>query len=225
MNVSQRDLPNLDASPLAPEERAVSLDDVLRVETGESARLSPLSLPARALPTVIVGTLVGIGDDGAPLVDFDGNRTGRPLTARCTAAATAGDAGGEVALLFECGDLSKPIILGMIYRPEAHESRAKQRADQPAPRGSNTTCCGAAVSAAFPADGTPAPRDSLGTLTVEATADGKRVTLTADKEIELRCGKASITLTRAGKVLIRGAYLLSRSSGVNRIKGGSVQIN
>ena len=42
---------------------------------------------------------------------------------------------------------------------------------------------------------------------------------------ELRCGKASITLTRAGKVLIRGAYLLSRSSGVNRIKGGSVQIN
>ena len=28
-----------------------------------------------------------------------------------------------------------------------------------------------------------------------------------------------------GKVLIRGTYLLSRSSGVNRIKGGSVQIN
>ena len=38
-------------------------------------------------------------------------------------------------------------------------------------------------------------------------------------------GKASITLTREGKVLIRGTYLSSRSSGVNRIKGGSVQIN
>ena len=35
----------------------------------------------------------------------------------------------------------------------------------------------------------------------------------------------NIMLTRAGKVLIRGAYLLSRSSGANRIKGGSVQIN
>jgi hypothetical protein len=34
-----------------------------------------------------------------------------------------------------------------------------------------------------------------------------------------------LTLTHAGKVLIRGAYVLSRSSGVNRIKGGSVQIN
>lgn len=55
--------------------------------------------------------------------------------------------------------------------------------------------------------------------------DGDRVVLTADREIELRCGKASLVLTRAGKVLIRGAYLLSRSSGVNRIKGGSVQIN
>ena len=55
--------------------------------------------------------------------------------------------------------------------------------------------------------------------------DGKRVTFDAKEEIVLRCGKASITLTKAGKVLIRGAYLLNRSSGVNRIKGGSVQIN
>jgi hypothetical protein len=63
----------------------------------------------------------------------------------------------------------------------------------------------------------PAPR--------EVQIDHQRLELTADQEIVLRCGKASITLTRAGKVLIRGAYLLSRSSGVNRIKGGSVQIN
>ena len=60
---------------------------------------------------------------------------------------------------------------------------------------------------------------------VVAELDGQRITLTADKEIVLRCGKASITLTRAGKVLIRGSYLLNRSSGVNRLKGGSVQIN
>lgn len=58
-----------------------------------------------------------------------------------------------------------------------------------------------------------------------AELDGERILLSAQKEIVLECGKASITLTRAGKVLIRGAYLLSRSSGVNRIKGGSVQIN
>ena len=60
---------------------------------------------------------------------------------------------------------------------------------------------------------------------INVSLDGEQVTLTAKNEIVLRCGKASITLTRAGKILIRGAYLLSRSSGVNRIKGGSVQIN
>lgn len=60
---------------------------------------------------------------------------------------------------------------------------------------------------------------------VQVVMDGYRLVFTAEKEIVLRCGDASITLTKAGKVLIRGAYLLSRSSGVNRIKGGSVQIN
>ncbi|MFC6296612.1 hypothetical protein GNF76_08170 [Pseudomonas sp. CCM 7893] len=58
-----------------------------------------------------------------------------------------------------------------------------------------------------------------------AHLDGERLEFTAEREIVLRCGKASITLTREGKVLIRGTYLSSRSSGVNRVKGGSVQIN
>ena len=60
---------------------------------------------------------------------------------------------------------------------------------------------------------------------VQASVDGSQLILSAEQEVLIRCGKSSITLTRAGKVLIRGAYLSSRSSGVNRIKGGSVQIN
>lgn len=59
----------------------------------------------------------------------------------------------------------------------------------------------------------------------QAQSDPETLLLTATKDIVLRCGKASVTLTRAGKILLRGAYLLSRSSGANRIKGGSVQIN
>jgi hypothetical protein len=58
-----------------------------------------------------------------------------------------------------------------------------------------------------------------------AELDGERLVLTAKQEIVLQCGRASITLTRAGKVLIRGSYLSSRSSGVHRIKGASVDIN
>lgn len=60
---------------------------------------------------------------------------------------------------------------------------------------------------------------------VEVDADGERMIIAARQQLVLRCGKASITLTRSGKVLIQGAYVSSRSSGVNRVKGGSVQLN
>ena len=55
--------------------------------------------------------------------------------------------------------------------------------------------------------------------------DGRTLTFTAEDQIVLRCGQASITLTADGKILIKGAHLLSRASGANRIRGGSVQIN
>lgn len=61
--------------------------------------------------------------------------------------------------------------------------------------------------------------------TICAELDNERIELIAKKEIVLRCGKASLTLTKAGKIILRGSYVLSRSTGVNRIKGGSVQIN
>jgi hypothetical protein len=60
---------------------------------------------------------------------------------------------------------------------------------------------------------------------VEVDTDGERLLVTAKEQLVLRCGKATITLTKAGKVLIQGTYVSSRSSGVNRIKGGSVQLN
>ena len=60
---------------------------------------------------------------------------------------------------------------------------------------------------------------------VQVDADGQRMLVHAREQLVLRCGKASITLTKAGKVLIEGSYVLSRSTGVNRVKGGSVQLN
>lgn len=60
-------------------------------------------------------------------------------------------------------------------------------------------------------------------MSVESTPDERVVS--AAKQLTLRCGKSSITLTAAGKIIIRGKYIVSRSSGVHRIKSGSVQIN
>jgi len=53
----------------------------------------------------------------------------------------------------------------------------------------------------------------------------EQLLFSARTDIMFKCGEASIMLTRAGKVLIRGQYVLSRSGGVNAIKGGTVQIN
>jgi Domain of unknown function (DUF6484) len=61
--------------------------------------------------------------------------------------------------------------------------------------------------------------------TLAAAADEKRIHLKAAREIVLECGGASITLTRAGKVIIKGAYVVSSSSGSNRIKGAVIDIN
>lgn len=51
------------------------------------------------------------------------------------------------------------------------------------------------------------------------------VSITARRGLVIQCGKGSITITEDGRVQIEGTYLLSRSRGVNKIKGGSVKIN
>lgn len=59
----------------------------------------------------------------------------------------------------------------------------------------------------------------------DARVDGRKVELAGAEEVTLRCGRASITLTAAGKVLIKGEYVLTHAAGVNRVRGGSVEIN
>jgi hypothetical protein len=71
----------------------------------------------------------------------------------------------------------------------------------------------------------PATPPAEQTPHVEVDADGRRLKVTAKDEIVLRCGKASITLRRNGRVIVRGTYVESHSDGTNRIKGGQVQIN
>ena len=59
----------------------------------------------------------------------------------------------------------------------------------------------------------------------EVEADGERLVIEARREVTLRCGRASITMTADGRVTIRGTQVLSRSDGPNRVQGASVQLN
>ncbi|AQW29074.1 DUF6484 domain-containing protein [Ralstonia syzygii subsp. celebesensis] len=62
-------------------------------------------------------------------------------------------------------------------------------------------------------------------VSVEARVDGQRVVLSAEQEIELRCGEAAIILTADGQIQLRGNYITSYATATQRILGGSVNLN
>jgi len=61
--------------------------------------------------------------------------------------------------------------------------------------------------------------------TLDLVVDRQRITLSAQKEIVLRCGEATLSLTADGKVAIRGADVVTTAARTNRIRGGAVRIN
>jgi len=60
---------------------------------------------------------------------------------------------------------------------------------------------------------------------LDARVDGRRVRLVAEEEIVLECGKASITLRRNGRVVVRGTHVQTDSDGANLVRGAQVRIN
>ena len=157
---------------------------------------------AEPISTMRVGWLVGGSAPGALKVDYPGNRGGArearstvPLDAATITRAVASKRG--VLLLFENGDPALPVAIGLVDET-AGGALLGQLLSKPAAQA-----------------GTP----------VEARLDGKRVVLEGKEEVVLRCGEASITLRRDGKVMVRGTYIETQAKGLNRIKGGSVKIN
>lgn len=78
-------------------------------------------------------------------------------------------------------------------------------------------------------DGTKDGLLILGVVGAEAATtvavDGKAVEITGQQEIVLRCGKSSITLTRAGQIVLRGEFIKSVANGPQQIQGATVDIN
>jgi hypothetical protein len=212
-----KDNPALEPAPDAtPEEDLVEL--VLQARPPPP----PAEAPQR-IDGVVIGVLVSFGEGGVPMVDHPQSTSGACLAARSVAALSPEDVGCEVALLFEGGAPDRPIVMGKMHAPAAPVTAgphafALGETPRPPPQASAVPVT-TGEEQARPGGGA----GLAGRLSV--SGDGEHLELTAEREIVLRCGQASITLTRAGKVLIRGAYVLTRSSGVNRIQGGSVEIN
>ena len=159
-----------------------------------------------------VGRLVAGSAPGRLMVDFEGNAHG-PLAARTVVALDQRALDEAIAvrrtvvLLFENGDQRLPIVVGLIA------------ADPGA------SLLGALLAPVAPSVPAAAPAPAASTAPVVAHVDGKRVVIEGEQEVVLKCGDASITLKRDGKLILRGAYVETHAKGVNRIKGGSVKIN
>lgn len=155
--------------------------------------------PAPDTAAAQLATIVALDAAGAVVLDLG---DGTPVAGRLATAATrerleaAIRERRQVVVVFERADRSRPLVVGFLETP------------RPAAE---------AASAARSAG------DSLPFIDVEA--DGRRLKVTAQDEIVLQCGKASITLRRNGRVIVRGTYVETSSEGTNRIKGGQVQIN
>ena len=162
----------------APLDAATTHDDFAQLRR----RSAPAASAQPALPAPVLARLHGFDLLERPEVSGLPGLPGQRRVARTTVALRHAQIGSDVLLMFEDGDVHRPIIVGVL-------------AAQAAP------------------------------ATTAVEVDGERQVIEAEREIVLRCGDASITLTRAGKVIIQGRYILSRSSGYNKIKGAAVDIN
>lgn len=163
------------------------------------------SLPSISPGEIIIGTLTGIDEQGRPLVNYPENPQAIPQAAVSTLSIQHKHIGRQIALLFANGNPSTPVIMGLIHSP-LHDVITNTEVE-------------------LETNNTPEPEQNALAKVDDVYIDGKRIVLEGREEIVLKCGEASITLTRAGKIVIRGKYLMNRSTGVNRIMGGSVQIN
>lgn len=194
-------------------------DYVKANSSGDEALAETIAL-GLAPGEIVLGCVLAIDTAGKPLVHYPQLGEDNSLVALSTLPVTHKHIGRQVALLFTNGDYRQPVIMGFIHSPlhDLLENFVLTKAEGEA---SDELVFAELDAKNESSDATNELKEDENTVRV----DGKKIIIEGQEEIVFSCGQASITLTKAGKVLIRGKYLLSRSSGVNRIQGGSVQVN
>ena len=180
-------------------------------EEPETVELTAQTAPHMTASEVVLGRLVGLDNNGRPLVSYAlGAFNAEAVPALSTQAVRLQDVGRQLALLFAGGDAQNPVIMGLIHSPLNEVLNAASPTESRVVEEFSGELQANLQTAATP---------------TETRIEGKRLVFEAEDEVVIRCGESAIILTKNGKVTIRGKYLLSRASGVNRILGGSVQVN
>ena len=163
---------------------------------------------------ILLARLDAIDESGRPLVSVAHIPDFGLRAALATVPVLPQYIGRQVALMFTQGAAPQPVVIGFIHSPLNQILDVMFASTEANQENSDEIVFAERLSESKSDDNTE-------TLHI----DGKRIVLEGREEVVLRCGESSITLNANGKISIRGKYLLSRSSGVNRILGGSVQVN
>ena len=165
---------------------------------------------------LLIGKVVSLTSHGNPLIAYDAPTRQSPVEALTTVALDQESIGKEVVISFAQNNGGMAIVMGVIRRA-LDDVLAQQTA--PIPEAVSTQQEEASI----------AQEKSLSASTMtekpEVIVDGNKLEITAAEEITLRCGKASITLNKNGKILIKGEHMLNRTAGSYKIKSGSIQLN
>lgn len=145
---------------------------------------------------LLLGTLVELDEQGLPCVRATYKGTTHRLIATPAVRVTRESLGRQAVIMFAGGSIQSPVLLGFVHSP---------------------------LDMALEEFTGEAEQEASGPM--EAEVDGEKTVIEGKQQIVLRCGAASITLTESGKIVLRGEHLVSRSSGVNRILGASIQMN
>jgi len=118
--------------------------------------------------------------------------------------------GRKAALLFTCGngEAQTPVIMGLIRSPlqEMLENFDPSNTGTPVEIHDNPV----GIKGDFSGE--------------DIEIDGRRV-LRAKEAFIFECGESSLTLTKSGKIIIRGKHLINHATGINWIMGGAIQLN
>lgn len=164
---------------------------------------------------ILLGLLLSIDELGSAQVhlrDFER----KPLNISLSLVPlTKENIGREVAIMCSQGEKPKLMIVGIIHSPSLGILEQVIATTDASSRDEDVF--------ATPRDVSEKTENQISDSTL--LIDGKQIVLEGQEEIVIRCGESSISLHRNGKIAIRGRYLLNRATEVNRILGGSVQVN
>lgn len=172
---------------------------------------------------VFIATLAGISDDGQALIQCEELYKSGPIQAISTVEIEPRRIGLQVALMFVEGDIQRPIVVGYIRNQLIEMLDTYQSLQEKADSHSSSV----EDVVIFESSIEKTTQDITNTTPDKGKVvlDKDTLLLEANDEICFKCGESSITLASDGKITIRGKYILNRASGLNRILGGSVNIN